>query len=409
VGPFPTATGGFRFLLTVIDLATRWPEAIPLRSTTSKVVERELAKVFSRCGFPATVISDNGPQFTSKGFEKWLSSKGIEHIKASPYHPQGNGVVERLHRTLNQMVAKTTGSKGNWAAVVPMALFFIRASPSEATGISPFLARQGWEPSTPIELLYRAWVQEDLGGVNLEEWVMLNNERVEEQREKTEVKLRETAVKRKDVWDRKARERVFEINEKVWMRKSGSNLKLDSSWDGPFVIKRRNSLLSYAVDIGSRTIPSVHIQLLKKYEDNNDGEPALTVDRATVVLDPDRPNDNITDRFSELVVKGEELDEKQKSDVREICKDYCKTLTKEPGFTSLTEFSIETGGWGVYRQGDRLAPGGGLHNEVHQCLGISNSLCPQAGRECPALRGFQKVKRSDRGSTLLHAPCRRGT
>jgi len=101
VGPFPTATGGFRFLLTIIDLATRWPEAIPLRTTTSKVVERELSKVFSRCGFPATVITDNGPQFVSKCFEKWLSSKGIEHVKASPYHPQGNGVVERLHRTLN--------------------------------------------------------------------------------------------------------------------------------------------------------------------------------------------------------------------------------------------------------------------------------------------------------------------
>jgi len=34
VGPFPTATGGFKFLLTCIDLATRWPEAIPLKTTT---------------------------------------------------------------------------------------------------------------------------------------------------------------------------------------------------------------------------------------------------------------------------------------------------------------------------------------------------------------------------------------
>jgi len=44
VGPFPTAVGGFRFLLTCIDNATRWPEAIPIRTTTAKtgngVVER---------------------------------------------------------------------------------------------------------------------------------------------------------------------------------------------------------------------------------------------------------------------------------------------------------------------------------------------------------------------------------
>jgi len=61
VGSFPTATGGFRFLLTMIDLATRWPEAIPLKTTTTKVICRELDKIFTSCGFPTTIITDNGP------------------------------------------------------------------------------------------------------------------------------------------------------------------------------------------------------------------------------------------------------------------------------------------------------------------------------------------------------------
>ena len=38
VGPFPAAVGGFRFLLISIDLAMRWPEAIPLRTVTAKVI-----------------------------------------------------------------------------------------------------------------------------------------------------------------------------------------------------------------------------------------------------------------------------------------------------------------------------------------------------------------------------------
>jgi len=84
-----------------------------------------------------------------------------------------------LHRTLNAIIAKTARSKGNWAAVVPMALYFIWASPCDATGISPFLARQGWEPQTPLWLQYKALVQKDLGEVDLEEWVVLNSERVE--------------------------------------------------------------------------------------------------------------------------------------------------------------------------------------------------------------------------------------
>ena len=106
-------------------------------------------------------------------------------MRASPYHPQGSGVVERLHRTLNNMVAKLVEKKGNWASVTPMALYFIRSTPCATTGLSPFMARQGLEePATPIQVLYKAWAQTDLGDVNLEEWVSENAERVELAREK---------------------------------------------------------------------------------------------------------------------------------------------------------------------------------------------------------------------------------
>ena len=52
VGPFPKAAGGYTHLLTCIDTATRWPEAIPVGSTTSKSVIKCLTDVFSRNGFP---------------------------------------------------------------------------------------------------------------------------------------------------------------------------------------------------------------------------------------------------------------------------------------------------------------------------------------------------------------------
>ena len=105
VGPFPTAVGGFKFLLTCIDGATRWPEAIPIRSITAKTIITQLTNIFSRCGFPTCITTDNGSQFTGHTFQKWLRHHGVKHVRSSPYHPQGNGVVERLHRTLHSMVA----------------------------------------------------------------------------------------------------------------------------------------------------------------------------------------------------------------------------------------------------------------------------------------------------------------
>jgi len=202
------------------------------------------------------------------------------------------------------------------------------------------LARQGWEPCTPIQLLYKAWAQQDLGGVDLEEWVICNSERVENERERSEVKLRKAAELRKKEWDRRAKERELNVGDEVLMQKPGMNFKLQESWEGPYKVTRRKGPLSYSVDTGERTIPSVHVQLLKKFERNSE---VARIERATKVLEPDEEDDDITDRYTETVVEGDTLTESQKEDIRSICEEFSSTLTKEPGCTDLVEFGIDTG------------------------------------------------------------------
>ena len=73
VRPFPTAVGGYKYLLILVDLATRWPEAIPWKTTTARVITKNLISVFTRCGFPARLTSDNGHQFRGDFFKKWLT------------------------------------------------------------------------------------------------------------------------------------------------------------------------------------------------------------------------------------------------------------------------------------------------------------------------------------------------
>ena len=74
VGPFPVVKGGFKYLLTYLDMATRWPEAVPLRKTTRIVID-QLTPIFARNGFPTTLVSDNGPQFVAESFKQFLKSK----------------------------------------------------------------------------------------------------------------------------------------------------------------------------------------------------------------------------------------------------------------------------------------------------------------------------------------------
>ena len=84
-------------------------------------------------------------------------------------------------------------------------------------------------------------------------------------REQAVVNLKETSSGTKKLWDSKVQARGFEKGEEVYMHMAGLNTNLSESWEGPYTVVRKNSPLSYRINTGDRMIPSVHIQLLKKF------------------------------------------------------------------------------------------------------------------------------------------------
>lgn len=70
VGPLPETKRGNQYLLTTVDSATRYPEAIPLTRITTRNVGKALVKFFTHVGLPSAVQSDQGSDFTSGLFEK---------------------------------------------------------------------------------------------------------------------------------------------------------------------------------------------------------------------------------------------------------------------------------------------------------------------------------------------------
>ena len=335
VGPFPTASGGYKHLLTCIDTSSRWPEAIPIRSTTTRTIINCMTDIFTRNGFPERITLNNGPQFTSKQFQTWLTRKGITHSKATPYHPQGNGMVERLHLTLGAVIVKTMEVKGNWAKVIPLALYFLRCTPSASTGVSPFLVTHGWEPRTPLKVLYESWVQQDLGGIDLSEWIAENQYRVEVARDNATATALKTMEKRQLTWDKHAVSRSFSVSDKVWVRRPGLDQKLRESWAGPGTVVKVNSPVSYRVQTPDRLIPTVHVQQLKLATTSAVKKIAAVVQETI--------GDELTTSVATAKIQTQELTVEQHTQLKAELEKYTEVLTKDPGLTTRATFDIDTG------------------------------------------------------------------
>nr|XP_028571630.1 uncharacterized protein K02A2.6-like [Podarcis muralis] len=90
-GPFH----GWTFMV-MVDAYFKWLEVALMHSTPTEAVLRVLRGLFVTHGCPDVLISDNGPQFTSGTFERYLLGLGIRHALTAPFHPASNGQAERM-------------------------------------------------------------------------------------------------------------------------------------------------------------------------------------------------------------------------------------------------------------------------------------------------------------------------
>ncbi|GFN78116.1 Pol polyprotein [Plakobranchus ocellatus] len=152
VGPLPPSEG-FTHLLTIIDRTSCWPEVIPLSCTSSTDCAKALIRNWiSRFGVPLDITSDRGTQFTSTLWSEIVNQLGVQLHRTTAYHPQSNGLVERLHRTLKApLKARLQGP--NWADELPWILLGLRTAPKEDIGSSAAEIVYGTPLTVPGEFI----------------------------------------------------------------------------------------------------------------------------------------------------------------------------------------------------------------------------------------------------------------
>ena len=147
---------GARFVLTVVDLFSRYIWMIPLRDNDSKSVACALIdRVFCDLGvIPIVIRSDRGSEFSGHVIEYLDKAFGIKHVYGSAYHPQSQAIVERSHRNMSDLLAiLSRASPRHWESLLPRVCFGLRSLPRKSLGgRSPLEVVTGLRPQFPNSL-----------------------------------------------------------------------------------------------------------------------------------------------------------------------------------------------------------------------------------------------------------------
>ena len=338
VGPLPKSAAGFRYILTMMDLYSKYPEAIPIKRVDNEAVLEAMLEVFSRHGIPECILTDQGSVFMSRLTKAVCNTLGVNQIRTSPYHPQSDGALERWHACLKGMLKKSESDLKYWDRHLKYLLFAYRDTPHCVTGFSPFSLLFGREVKGPLSLVQTSWLDGESEGVEAGEWLVTLKEQMAEMTNVVSKREKLAKAKMKQVFDRSAKEKSFDPGDLVLIRKPGLKGKFGDSWDGPYEVVEKTSPLNYKVKTsgGANRCKVLHVNLLKKWS-----TPVARIHGVAVVHEEEgeseSPQGLILHRDG-FVPTGDE--QKQLDEVLTRFKDV---LRDTPGLTNELTLSINTG------------------------------------------------------------------
>ena len=352
IGPIaPASERGHRYILVMVDYATRYPEAVALKSIDTCSVAEALLQMWTRVGIPTTVLSDMGTQFVSDLMKEIHQLLGIKGVSTSPYHAQANGLVERFNGTLKQMLKRLCSEKPkDWDRLIPAILFAYREVPQESMQFSPFELLYGRTVRGPMSVLRRLWTEEDPGTEEQRteaEYVVDLRNRLEMTCQIAKDHLKKASERYRQYYDKRARERWFEIGDEVLLLLPEKHNKLQMSWQGPYTVTERVGDWDYRVKIRGKE-RLYHANLLKAYVRRERCAAAV----CPVVIEEEPPSEVQFQRegipliplaaeetWSDVAF-GPSLASSQKDDLREMCRSAESVLTDLPLKSTVGECEL---------------------------------------------------------------------
>lgn len=238
VGPLEHVPQNNRFIITLVDYHSKWPEAYFCSSVSTSTVKEFLTGVFSREGYPEEIVTDNGPQFISREFKEFLHDRAIRLSHSSVYYPQANGQVERFNRTLKNYVQVCLLERQPLRQAVTEYLGVYRCTPHATTGVAPAVLLHGRMPRTRLHVV-------GFSAPAFEEDPAKELSRLRQRIKKQQQRSKQYADRR-----RAAKETAIAVGDFVRVRKPSIRFKGDSVFSPPTKVVKKQGPSSFRLQDG---------------------------------------------------------------------------------------------------------------------------------------------------------------
>jgi hypothetical protein len=258
--------------MVVADYYSKWTEAYAIKNHTAVTVADTLMKEFiCRYTIPSQIHTDQGREFESNLISELCKLLGIRKTRTTPYNPKSDGLVERFNRTLQQMLTTLVNdARNDWDEHLPYIMMAYRSSVHESTKCTPNMLWLNQEGNYPLEFLVGTPSDgtEPACPVEYVEWVRMATEFAFEF---VLTNLKASAERQKLLYDRTCGKPKFKVGDTVWRYyPPTAKQKLGKAWQGPFLITRRLTDLTYEIQQTQNTRSIVvHVDHLKQYEGRN--------------------------------------------------------------------------------------------------------------------------------------------
>ena len=344
-------------VLVVGDYFTKWAEAIPLPNHTAPVVADALVtEVFLRLGTLRILHSDQGAEFQSQLIVEICKLLEVSKTRTTPYHPQSDGMVERLNRTLIGMLSKLCSEeKSTWDQHLPYVMCAFRASEHEGTMCTPNRMMLGREIDFPIDIMYPRKEDEERIACPIAyvEWM---RQAMEINFERVRSELQRATRRQKKYYDQRAQNRSFSVGEWVlrWYPPAHTD-KLNNPYIGPYLVIDKLGPVTYKIQKSRVSAPiTAHVDDLKPFHteerqswlQSNENPPSELqtpegddIDNSAADMNSDEPSHesslNTSDLGHGLLGSPGERRPRRQHRLPKWLRDYCMWEFLKPAWTCM--------------------------------------------------------------------------